>query len=115
MAHQTGSVLFNLSPANTEGKFPGKSGATELLHMVFAVASEPNMAPAVIYIDEVDRILANLGKKKSVSEGPARFKKDLGTYINSLTPVCCMHTHQCPELAKLTTTGPNRNRRRVSL
>jgi hypothetical protein len=33
----------------------------------------------------VDKICGNTGKKKVVSEGPARFKKDLPTYINSLT------------------------------
>lgn len=43
------------------------------------------MGPSVIYIDEAEKICANTGKKKVVNEGPARFKKDLPTYISSLT------------------------------
>lgn len=34
---------------------------------------------------QAEKICANTGKKKVVNEGPARFKKDLPTYINSLT------------------------------
>ncbi len=81
----TGALFFNLSPRNLEGKFTEKGGATKLLHMVFTVAREPEFGPSVIYIDEAEKICANTGKKKTVSEGPARFKKDLLTYIASLT------------------------------
>ena len=84
VAQATGALLFNLSPRNLEGKFTEKGGATKLLHMVFTVAKDPAMGPAVIYIDEADKICANTGKKKTVSEGPARFKKDLVTYIQNL-------------------------------
>jgi hypothetical protein len=80
-----GALFFNLSPSNVEGKFTDKGGAAKLLHMVFTVAREPVMGPSVIYIDEAEKICANTGKKKVVNEGPARFKKDLPTYINSLT------------------------------
>jgi hypothetical protein len=50
-----GALFFNLSAPNVDGKFTEKGGATKLLHMVFTVAKEPVMGPAVIYIDEVRR------------------------------------------------------------
>jgi len=83
---------LNLSPSNLTGKFAGKTGPTKLMHMAFAVARDPSMAPAVIYIDECDQILAKGagGKKKKgagTDEGAARFKKDLLTYAqNALSP-----------------------------
>ncbi len=36
-------------------------------------------------VAQADKICGNTGKKKVVTEGPARFKKDLPVYINSLT------------------------------
>lgn len=38
-----------------------------------------------LHPSQAEKICANTGKKKVVNEGPARFKKDLPTYINSLT------------------------------
>ena len=35
---------------------------------------------------QVDQILAPTGKKKVAAEGPARFKKDLPTYIKNIKP-----------------------------
>lgn len=61
-----------------------QGGAAKLLHMVFTVAKDPALGPCVIYCDEVEKLLAG-GKKKVVTEGPARFKKDLPVYIASLT------------------------------
>ena len=52
------AIFFNLSAANVEGKFTEKGGSAKLLHMVFSVAREPNMGPAVIYIDEVSGVSA---------------------------------------------------------
>ena len=34
---ETGANLFNLTPSNVAGKFPGKAGLNMLLHMVFKV------------------------------------------------------------------------------
>lgn len=34
---ETGANLFDLTPANLTGKFPGKKGLDMLLHMVFKV------------------------------------------------------------------------------
>ncbi|RYG41076.1 ATP-binding protein, partial [archaeon] len=88
-ARACGALLLNISAANVEGKFVEKGGAAKLLHMVFEVAKDPAMAPVIIYIDDVDKLLpaGGGGKKKAAGSdsGPGRFKKDLATYIKSLT------------------------------
>lgn len=52
--------MINLSPRRLKGLFPGKTGPTKLLHMVFKVAKDPSMAPVVIYIDECDQASCTL-------------------------------------------------------
>lgn len=42
ICHETGATLFDLSPLNTAGKYPGKSGLAMMLHVVFKVRSIPN-------------------------------------------------------------------------
>lgn len=37
VCQETGAILFDLSPLNTAGKYPGKSGLAMMLHMVFKV------------------------------------------------------------------------------
>ena len=83
-----GAIFFNLSAGNTEGKFTEKDGQKKLLHMAFEVAKDSSLGPAVIYIDEVEKMIPGpppKGKPKPDPNGPARFKKDLAVYINSLT------------------------------
>ena len=77
------AIILDLSVENVQGKFQeGKTGHLKLLHLAFAVAKDPTMQPAVIYIDDVDMMFS--GKKKKATEGPERFKGDLGKYIKSL-------------------------------
>lgn len=37
ICHETGANLFDLSPLNVAGKYPGKSGLQMMLHVVFKV------------------------------------------------------------------------------
>lgn len=37
ICQETGAALFDLSPLNTAGKYPGRTGLTMMLHMVFKV------------------------------------------------------------------------------
>lgn len=37
ICQETGANLFDLSPLNTAGKYPGKNGLAMMLHMVFKV------------------------------------------------------------------------------
>ena len=50
---ETAANLFDLSPANIAGKYPGKSGLQMLMHMVFKVARA--LQPSVIYIGGAER------------------------------------------------------------
>lgn len=44
------------------------------------------MLVTMVWRKQVDQILAPTGKKKVAAEGPARFKKDLPTYIKNIKP-----------------------------
>jgi SpoVK/Ycf46/Vps4 family AAA+-type ATPase len=81
VAHELGALLIHLTPDKLRGTFPGKQGPTKLVHMCFAVARDPTMQPAIIYIDECEKFFTG-GKKNKDKEGPSRFKKDFLTYKN---------------------------------
>lgn len=87
VANETGALVLNVSPANTTGKFAGKTGPTKLVHMAFLLAKAAGMQPIVVLIDECELVFAGGGgKKKSAAasgDSPARFKKDLLTYIKA--------------------------------
>ena len=55
-----GANFFNISPRNTDGKYP-KKAVSMLLHIVFKVAR--TMAPSVIFIDEVEKVFISDKKK----------------------------------------------------
>ena len=50
---ETGSILFDLTPSNIAGRYPGKAGLNMFLHMVFKVAK--HWPPGVIHIDNCER------------------------------------------------------------
>ncbi len=69
---ETGAIMFDISPSNLIGKYPGKAGLNMLLHMVFKVNGSVYMLlrkismtvffqvaklwpPAVVYIGECER------------------------------------------------------------
>lgn len=88
IANSTGALFFNISAGNSDGKMQEKGGQAKLLHMAFEVAKDASLGPAVIYIDEVEKMIPGpppKGKPKPDPNGPARFKKELPVYINSLT------------------------------
>lgn len=63
VANAAGANFFNLSPRNTDGKYPG-SQVKMLVHMVFKVARV--MQPSVIYVDQVEKLF--LTDKKKLKE-----------------------------------------------
>merc|ERR1711998_697260 len=84
IAHETAAYFFNLSPMNIARKYPGK--ATQMVENVFEVAKgrppelnedgEPieevaKHPPAVIYIDEIERIFEASKKKKKGMSAPS--------------------------------------------
>uniref|UniRef100_A0A8C4TDS3 IQ motif containing with AAA domain 1 n=1 Tax=Erpetoichthys calabaricus TaxID=27687 RepID=A0A8C4TDS3_ERPCA len=79
---ETGANLFNLSPANISGKYPGKSGLQMMLHMVFKVARQ--LQPSVVWIGETEKTFYKKVPKAEKEMEPKRLKKDLPKIVKSL-------------------------------
>jgi len=84
IAAETGATFFDLSPAVIEGKSTqGKTGSALLVYKVFVCAQD--MAPSVIYIDQVDQVYQVLKKKgRAPADAPSRIKKDLSAAIKQV-------------------------------
>jgi len=86
IANLSGANLFDLSPRNTDGKYPGKN-CSMMMHMVFKVAR--TMAPSVIYIDDAEKVFLSDKKKLKEfgSQEPySRIKKELAKEAKGLGP-----------------------------
>ncbi|KAM4698591.1 dynein regulatory complex protein 11 [Rhinophrynus dorsalis] len=79
---ETGANLFNLSPANIAGKYPGKSGLQMMLHMVLKVARQ--LQPSVIWIEDAEKTFYKKVPKTEKQLEPKRLKKDLPKLLKSL-------------------------------
>ena len=91
IASETKSLVFDLSPNNIERVYTSKNDTEKMIAMTFIVAKE--FQPAIVYIDEVEKMWPAKKKKKKgqkkpkKSEGgannPARvkaYKKALGKW-----------------------------------
>ncbi|KAM4629825.1 dynein regulatory complex protein 11 [Polymixia lowei] len=79
ICQETGANLFDLSPLNTAGKYPGKSGLAMMLHMVFKVAKL--MQPSVIWIRDAEKMFYKKVPKEEKELDPKRLKKDLSKVL----------------------------------
>ncbi|XP_068175353.1 dynein regulatory complex protein 11 [Antennarius striatus] len=75
ICRETGSNLFDLSPVNTAGKYPGKGGLAMMLHVVFKVARL--LQPSIIWIEDTEKIFYKKVPKEEKELDPKRLKKDL--------------------------------------
>lgn len=75
---EVGAILFDLSPANIVGKYPGKSGLTMLLHLVNKVSRL--LQPAVIYMESAEKPFMKKTAKGDKTD-PKRLKKDLPKFV----------------------------------
>ncbi|XP_063234958.1 dynein regulatory complex protein 11 [Bacillus rossius redtenbacheri] len=93
---EVGAVLFDLSPANIVGKYPGKSGLIMLIHLVNKVARL--MQPAVIYMDTAEKPFMKKVPKTDKTD-PKRLKKDLPKLVKNIGPedqMLLIGTSHCP-------------------
>ncbi|XP_076009463.1 dynein regulatory complex protein 11 [Genypterus blacodes] len=74
ICRETGATLFDLSPMNIAGKYPGKSGLNMMLHIVFKVARL--MQPSVIWVGEAEKMFYKKVPKEEKELDPKRLKKD---------------------------------------
>ncbi|XP_066573569.1 dynein regulatory complex protein 11 isoform X2 [Amia ocellicauda] len=79
---ETGANLFDLSPLNIAGKYPGKSGLQMMLHMVFKVARQ--LQPSVVWIGDAEKMFYKKVPKEEKELDPKRLKKDLPKMLKSL-------------------------------
>ena len=75
-----GSVLFDLTPSNIVGKYPGKTGLIMLIHLVVKVSRL--LQPSVIYMNNAERPFVKKIPKTDKSD-PKRLKKDLPKVVKS--------------------------------
>ncbi|KAK2835493.1 hypothetical protein Q5P01_015977 [Channa striata] len=75
ICQETGANLFDLSPLNIAGKYPGKSGLAMMLHMVFKVARL--LQPSVILIEDAEKMFYKKVPRDEKELDPKRLKKDL--------------------------------------
>ncbi|KAF3688250.1 IQ and AAA domain-containing protein 1 [Channa argus] len=99
---ETGAHLFHLSHANLSHTYPGRRGATYLLHLVFKVAAE--LQPSVIWIEDAEKTFCKNKSKINKQFDPQRLKKDLLKSLKTLKPearVLVIGTSQRPFEAKI--------------
>ncbi|MBV97006.1 IQ and AAA domain-containing protein 1-like, partial [Eschrichtius robustus] len=102
---ETGANLFDLSPGNLQGKYPGKTGVQTLVHIVFKVA--PYLQPSVIWIGDAEKNFYKRVPKedKEVKQmDPKRIKKDLTKALRLLNPgdrMRLMETTDRPQAAEM--------------
>ncbi|KAJ9582282.1 hypothetical protein L9F63_003411, partial [Diploptera punctata] len=78
---EIGAVLFDLSPANIVGKYPGKSGLIMLVHLVNKVSRL--LQPSVIYMDGAEKPFLKKVPKTDKTD-PKRLKKDLPKIVKGI-------------------------------
>ncbi|CAO2603641.1 IQ and AAA domain-containing protein 1-like, partial [Lemmus lemmus] len=99
---ETGANLFDLSPDNVMGKYPGKNGTQMLVHVVFKVARV--FQPSVIWIGNTEKTFYKKVPKEERTMDPKRIKKDLMKAIKLLSPgdrVMLIGTTDRPQLAEM--------------
>ncbi|XP_054846965.1 IQ and AAA domain-containing protein 1-like [Eublepharis macularius] len=97
---ETGANLFDLSPDNVAGKYPGKSGLQMLVHLVFKVARA--LQPSVIWVGNAEKTFYKKVPKEEKELDPKRLKKDLPKALNLLAAgdrVLLLGTSSRPYLA----------------
>uniref|UniRef100_A0A8D2B073 IQ motif containing with AAA domain 1 like n=1 Tax=Sciurus vulgaris TaxID=55149 RepID=A0A8D2B073_SCIVU len=99
---ETGANLFDLSPSNLQGKYPGKAGVQLMVHMVFKVARL--LQPSVIWIGDAEKNFYKRVPKEERKMEPKRIKKDLTKALRLLNPgdrVMLIGTTDRPQLAEM--------------
>ncbi|KAJ8375465.1 hypothetical protein SKAU_G00060450 [Synaphobranchus kaupii] len=82
ICQETGANLFDLSPLNLAGKYPGKNGLQMMLHIVFKVARL--MQPSVVWIGDAEKMFYKKVPKEEKELDPKRLKKDLPKILKSI-------------------------------
>ncbi|XP_031776762.1 dynein regulatory complex protein 11 [Nasonia vitripennis] len=79
---ELGATLFDITPANVAGKYPGKSGLIMLLHLISKVSRL--LQPSVIFMEGAEKPFVKKVPKTDKTD-PKRLKKDLPKLIKNIT------------------------------
>ncbi|KFP91016.1 IQ and AAA domain-containing protein 1, partial [Apaloderma vittatum] len=79
---ETGANLFDLSPSNIAGKYPGKNGLQMMLHMVLKVAKQ--LQPSVVWIGDTEKVFSKAVVKVEEEMNPKRLEKVLPKFLHAL-------------------------------
>ncbi|XP_027761402.1 dynein regulatory complex protein 11 isoform X1 [Empidonax traillii] len=81
---ETGANLFNLTPSNIAGKYPGKEGLLMMLHMVLKVGKE--LQPSVVWIGDTEKMFSKAAPKGEEEMNSKRLGKMLPQFLKALKP-----------------------------
>ncbi|NWS17036.1 DRC11 protein, partial [Pachyramphus minor] len=79
---ETGANLFNLTPSNIAGKYPGKEGLLMMLHMVLKVGKE--LQPSVVWIGDTEKMFSKAAPKGEDEMNSKRLGKMLPQFLKAL-------------------------------
>ncbi|XP_029661552.1 dynein regulatory complex protein 11 isoform X2 [Formica exsecta] len=79
---EVGATLFDITPANIAGKYPGKSGLIMLVHLISKVSRL--LQPSVIFMDDAEKPFVKKVPKTDKTD-PKRLRKDLPKLVKSIT------------------------------
>ncbi|NXA99196.1 DRC11 protein, partial [Cnemophilus loriae] len=81
---ETGANLFNLTPSNMAGKYPGRDGLMMMLHMILKVGKE--LQPSVVWIGDTERLFSKGAPKGEEEMNSKGLAKILPQFLKALKP-----------------------------
>jgi len=75
--------MFDLSPANLVGKYPGKTGLIMLIHLIQKVSRL--LQPTILYFEDAEKPFMKKIPKTDKTD-PKRLKKDLQKIVKNIAP-----------------------------
>ncbi|NXO07276.1 DRC11 protein, partial [Oriolus oriolus] len=81
---ETGANLFNLTPSNIVGKYPGRDGLMMLFHMILKVGKE--WQPSVVWIGGTERLYSKGAAKGEEEMNAKRLARILPPFLRALKP-----------------------------
>ncbi|KAM7049669.1 dynein regulatory complex protein 11 isoform 2-T2 [Acridotheres tristis] len=81
---ETGANLFNLTPSNIAGKYPGRDALIMMLHMILKVGKE--LQPSVVWIGDTERMFSKGAPKGEDEVNSKRLAKLLPQFLRAVKP-----------------------------
>ncbi|NXS21102.1 DRC11 protein, partial [Mystacornis crossleyi] len=81
---ETGANLFNLTPSNIVGKYPGRDGLMMMFHMILKVGKE--LQPSVVWIGGTERLYSKGAPKGEEETNAKRLARLLPPFLRALKP-----------------------------